>query len=196
MNIASCRKKSNKVSQRSKSATTVKYAPVLLTSKVSCVIEEASHESQEPSVKQDRKHAKSAKARLEKTPKAPKPRNPRDHPMVKMVGRTRALIGQAKKAQSSTVYVDPEKSQRGTIVEKQIKKKAAKLAKRRDAQVLENVTTYDKVEGYLNSYPLVHESKEEIDTLANYGLVRNTLIERNISLVSALDRENADTTGG
>lgn len=133
---------------------------------------------------------KSAKARLERTSAVPKARNPRDHPMVKVVGRARALIGQAKKAHSSTTFVDPEKSQLGTIIEKQIKKKAAKLEKRRGEQVYENEETDNKVADYLNSYPATQEIDHSVDNaVANYGEVRKVLVDRNISLISTLNTE-------
>ena len=185
-----------KSSRRSKSANVKLVTPeatvtVLDTTREetkAAILEEVT-ENANSSGKHDRKAAKSAKGRLEGTQPTPKLRNPRDHPMVKVVGKTRALIGQAKKAQCSTAFVDPEKSQQGSIIEKQLKKKAAKLEKRKREQVLENDTTNNKVMDYLSSNPTGQAANDVDNAVSNYGQARNALIEKNISLISSLERD-------
>ena len=183
-------------SRRSKSANVKLVTPeatvtVLDTTREEtkvAILEEVT-ENANSSGKHDRKAAKSAKGRLEGTQPTPKLRNPRDHPMVKVVGKTRALIGQAKKAQCSTAFVDPEKSQQGSIIEKQLKKKAAKLEKRKREQVLENDMTNNKVMDYLSSNPAGQAANDVDNAVSNYGQARNALIEKNISLISSLERD-------
>ena len=191
-----CSKGNMKSSRRSKSANVKLVTPeatvtVLDTTREetkAAILEEVT-ENANTSGKHDRKVAKSAKGRLEGTQPIPKLRNPRDHPMVKVVGKTRALIGQAKKAQCSTAFVDPEKSQQGSIIEKQLKKKAAKLEKRKREQVLENDTTNNKVMDYLSSNPAGQAANDVDNAVSNYGQARNALIEKNISLISSLERD-------
>lgn len=133
---------------------------------------------------------KSASARLERTQNlAPKPRNPRDHPMVKLVGKTRAAISKAKKVQASSVFVDPEKSQLGTIKERQMKAKAEKLEKNREMHKLEAVSTKSKVTDYLLNNPITAKKVDESENaVVNYDVVREVLIEKQISLVSKNDQ--------
>lgn len=173
-------KERNREKPRSKSAITIRPEKLENTKTQDKISEELEGE-----VTQDRKSIKSAKARLERTQAIPKPRNPRDHPMVKVVGKTRAMIGQAKKAKSSTAFIDPEKSQLGTIREKEMKKKAVKLAKQKDCQVKENTVVRDRIVEFLSMNP-IGDNVEVSDAVSKYGDVRNLLIKRNISLSPSL----------
>lgn len=139
--------------------------------------------------KRARPVAKSAKGRLERArANQSKPRHPRDHPMTKLVGKTRAIIGKAKKAQSSKAFVDPEHSMQGSIMEKERKKKSEKLAKSRDNQIKENSSTDFRLAEYLQRHPASKDPVELEDATHNYSLVRETLIEKNISLVPSSAR--------
>lgn len=131
--------------------------------------------------------------RKSRSQSAPKPRHPRDHPMAKVVGKTRALIGAAKKAQSSAAFWDPETSQQGSNMEKQNKRKAEKLAKSKGIQGVENKSTDSKVLAFLSSHPVAEEPEEVKNPLLDYGKVRNLLIDRQISLVSRLDLHSDDS---
>ena len=113
--------------------------------------------------------------------------------MAKVVGKTRAIIGQYKKAQVSTAFWDPETSQKGSNMEKQIKRKAEKLAKEKTRQADRNMLTDKLVEDFLGKNP-VPELVEDENQVASYDEVRNLLIDRQISLVSRLDLQEYDTS--
>ena len=156
-------------------------------------IEEGQKENNTPSQSPDPEGTQEKGKRKSRTQTAPKPRHPRDHPMAKVVGKTRAIIGQYKKAQVSTAFWDPETSQKGSNMEKQIKRKAEKLAKEKTRQADRNMLTDKLVEDFLGKNP-VPELVEDENQVASYDEVRNLLIDRQISLVSRLDLQEYDTS--
>lgn len=178
--LFNCRETSGKKS-RSGSASILKSS-----NKLADTIEEGQKENDKPTDTEESQEKGKKKSRV---PPAPKPRHPRDHPMAKVVGKTRTLIGQYKKAQVSTAFWDPEKSQKGSNMEKQMKRKAEKLAKEKSRQADRNILTDRLVEDFLGKNP-VPEVPENENPVTSYAQVRNLLIDRQISLVSKLDLQD------
>lgn len=96
---------------------------------------------------------KSAKSRRSRAMSAPKLPNPRNHPMAKVVGKTRVLIGKAKKSQNSKTFIDPEQSELGSALILQKKRQAAKLEKGKEKQTHVNSEMDAKVMEYFRKNP-------------------------------------------
>ena len=73
--------------------------------------------------------------------------------MAKVVGKTRVLIGKAKKSQNSKTFIDPEQSELGSALILQKKRQAAKLEKGKEKQTHVNSEMDAKVMEYFRKNP-------------------------------------------
>lgn len=130
------------------------------------------------SAEKEQETDKPVKSKSQRASSAPKPRNPRDHPMVKVVGRTRAIISTVKKTQNCKTFTDPDTKELGSKLLEQMKKRQEKLEKSRDMQAFQNASTDAKLTEYLTNNP-VQKPVDIENPLEQYDAMREVLKEKN-----------------